>query len=353
MDDLKDKFCSKPWDFFEIQENEIYNCCPTWVNHKYVGKTTEDLNVEEVWNGEAAKEFRKSILDGSFRYCNKKLCPVIASNSLPTKTDVKNGLLGPMFSTIVEFGLVQADKPNTINLCYDRSCNLKCPSCRKDFIYYTEKTHKRQFDKLTEINKAVLKYVHSEKKKMNLIVTGSGDPFGSRHFYELLKQLDYNKNPKLEVTLQTNGVLFTEKRWEELKNLHKFHINVIVSLDAGTEEAYNLTRVGGNWQNVNENLQFISNLYKENKVKDVRLDMVVQYNNYKTIPQFIDIAKKYNFRCATSRIVNWGTFTPIEFMKHDIFDKRHPRHNDFIQVLKNIEDYDRLEKGNISDFYTE
>lgn len=349
--DLKNKFCIKPWNFFEIQENEIYNCCPTWVNHNYVGKTTEDLNIEEVWNGDKAQKFRKSILDGSFKYCNKKLCPAIASNTLPTLDDIRSGKLGSKFSTILEFGLIQADKPDTINLCYDRSCNLKCPSCRKDFIYYTKETHEKQFDKLTEINKSVLKYIHSEKKKINLIVTGSGDPFGSKHFFDLLKQLSYSRNPLLHVTLQTNGVLFNKKRWEELQNLHKFHINTIVSLDAGTEEAYNLTRVGGNWNNVNQNLEFISKLQKEGKVKDVRLDMVVQYNNYKTIPQFLDIARKYNFRCSTSRIVNWGTFTPIEFMKHDIFDERHPSHNDFLNVLKNIQEYDKLDKGNISDYF--
>lgn len=352
MADLKDKFCSRPWDFFEIQEREIYPCCPTWVNDNHIGENIGDLNIEKVWNGEKAKDFRRSILDGSFKYCNKELCPMIANNSLPTKEEVKKGALGDTFSTILEFGLVQADKPNTINLCYDRSCNLRCPSCRSNFIYYTEKTHKSQFDKLTKINDAVLKYVHSTKKRIRLNVTGSGDPFGSLHFFNLLKQLSYRKNPNLHVNLQTNGVLFNEKRWNELENIHKFDIDTIISLDAGTEEAYNLTRVGGDWKKVNENLKFIKKLQDESFINDVRLDMVVQNNNYKTIPQFVDIARSYDFRCYVSRIVNWGTFTPVEFMKHNIFDHQHPNHMDLINVLKNMNPYDKLDTGNLTDLYT-
>lgn len=349
MTDLKNKFCSRPWDFFEIQEKNIYNCCPTWVNHICVGETTTDLDIEKIWNGKLAKDFRKSILDGSFRFCNKELCPQIKNNSLPTREEVKNGSIGQIFSTILQFNLTNADKPATINLCYDRSCNLRCPSCRKDFIYYTEEKHKEKFDKLTLINQAVLKYVHSDKKPVTLNITGSGDPFGSKHFYNLLKQLNYNKNPKIGLILQTNGVLFNEKRWEELKNIHDFNIEVILSLDAGNEEAYNLTRKGGDWNMVNNNLYFIEKLRDKGLIKRVRLDMVVQKNNYKTIPQFIDIAKRHNFNSYTSRIVNWGTFTPVEFVFHNIFDKKHPDHNNLVSTIKNTEPYELHDWGNISE----
>ncbi|NDB28283.1 radical SAM protein [archaeon] len=349
MTDLKNKFCSRPWDFFEIQEKNIYNCCPTWVNHVCIGETSTDLNIEKVWNGVLAKKFRKSILDGSFRFCNKELCPQIKNNSLPTLQEVKKGKIGSIYSTIVEYKLIQADKPSTINLCYDRSCNLRCPSCRKDFIYYTEDKHKEKFDKLTLINEAVLNYVHSDKKPITLNITGSGDPFGSKHFYNLLKQLNYNKNPKIKLLLQTNGVLFEEKRWKELKNIHKFHIDTIISLDAGDEQAYNLTRKGGDWNKVNRNLSFIKKLQEEKFINWVRLDMVVQKNNYKTIPQFINIAKQYNFHSYTSRIVNWGTFTPIEFYNHNIFNKQHPEYQEFIDVVKNTPHYELHDWGNMSE----
>lgn len=348
--ELKDRFCDRPWSFFEIQEKDIYNCCPTWVNHVTIGKTTTDLDIDKIWNGESAKQFRQSILDGSFRFCNKELCPRIKNGSLPTKQEVKDGKLGNVMSAILEYGLVEADKPTVINLCYDRSCNLRCPSCRKDFIYYNEKLHKEKYDNLTLINDAVLKYVQSGHKDIELNITGSGDPFGSKNFFDFLKSLNYGRNRELKLTLQTNGVLFDERRWEELSNIHKYkNIKVIVSLDAGDEEAYSKTRVGGDWKRVNENLYFIKELQNRGNVGWVRLDMVVQNNNFRSIPKFIDIAREHDFESYTSRIVNWGTFTPIEFVQHDIFDHQHPSHNELKEVIKNTPEYDKHDWGNISE----
>lgn len=144
--------------------------------------------------------------------------------------------------------------------------------------------------------------------------------------------------------------MFNRARWAELSNIHKFKLKTIISLDAGTKEAYDLTRVGGDWKNVNENLDFIKELKEQNILKWVRLDMVVQKNNYKTIPEFIDIARKYNFNSYTSRIVNWGTFTPIEFNMHNIFETNHPEHEDFKQTIKRVNHYENHDWGNIAEF---
>ena len=335
--------------FFEIQEANIYNCCPSWVNHNKIGDTNSDLNIDDVWNGALSQEFRKSILDGSFRLCNRELCPLIKNGSLPLREDVLAGEIGEYYSTILNYNLVHADKPHTINLCYDRSCNLRCPSCRSNFIYYNEKLHKKKFDRLTAINEAILAYVHSSTKPIELNITGSGDPFGSKNFFNLLKSLNCQRNPKLRLTLQTNGVLFDRQRWSQLENLHAFrNISTIISLDAGTKEAYDKTRVGGDWEKVNENLVFIKELLDQGYLNYVRLDMVVQNNNYKTIPEFVDIARKFGFHSYTSRIINWGTFSDVVFKTHNIFDEGHENHSDLKQVIAGVE-YDLHDWGNISE----
>ena len=49
--DLKGKFCSKPFDFLEVQDlgdGKAFVCCPTWLNVS-VGKLTEQ-SVSEVFN---------------------------------------------------------------------------------------------------------------------------------------------------------------------------------------------------------------------------------------------------------------------------------------------------------------
>lgn len=62
-----------------------------WINHKdgevrmcgwtnyCIGKLT-DFGMEELWHGERAEEFRRSMLDGSYRYCSNK-CPYCANGT--------------------------------------------------------------------------------------------------------------------------------------------------------------------------------------------------------------------------------------------------------------------------------
>ena len=191
--------------------------------------------------------------------------------------------------------------------------------------------------------------IHSEPHKVHLNITGSGDPFGSPSFFELMKKVEPAKNPQVSFTLQTNGVLFDESRWEKLKNIHKQDIHAIISLDAGIKEHYDLVRVGGDWDKLMKNLHFIAKL----DLKSVRLDMVVQKNNYKSIPEFIQIAQAHNFDSYTSRVYNWGTFTQQEYNTHNIFDENHPEHQKFLKILNQDYHYHKHDWGNLTDFITD
>jgi hypothetical protein len=50
-------------------------------------------------------------------------------------------------------------------------------------------------------------------------VTGSGDPFGSKIFRDLLFGIDGSKYPNVKINLQTNGVMFTPKYWKNMKKI--------------------------------------------------------------------------------------------------------------------------------------
>ena len=98
-----------------------------------------------------------------------------------------------------------------------------------------------------------------------------------------------------------------------------------------------------------KNLHFIQQL----DLKQVRLDMCVQRNNYKSIPEFIQIAQAHNFDSYTSRIFNWGTFTDEVYNKHNIFDTRHPEHVNFLKILNQDYHWHKHDWGNLTDFITD
>ena len=344
--ELATRFCERPWMFLEIQEKALYNCCPRWVNHNKIGDITPDLNFLKKWNSKRSKAFRRSILDRSFSMCNKEECPMIQNKTLPTREDVLDGNHGEYLKKIVEYDLDVADHPTFINLSYDKSCNLRCPSCREESIFYNEKNHPDKYNQALQINKKLLQMIHSKPHDVCLNITGSGDPFGSPSFFELMKQINPAKNPHIGVILQTNGVLWDEKRWSKLKNIHKLNISAIISLDAGIKEHYDKVRVGGDWDRLQKNLHFISTL----NLTNVRLDMCVQKNNYNSIPEFIQIAQAHGFNSYTSRMYNWGTFTNEQYDSHNIFDTKHPEHKQFLKMINQNYFYEKHDWGNLTDF---
>lgn len=72
--DLRSRFCANPFDKLETHtRGEVYFCCPAWLPIPIGNLQTQ--STEEIWNSPAAQDIRKSILDGSYRYCSRMHCP--------------------------------------------------------------------------------------------------------------------------------------------------------------------------------------------------------------------------------------------------------------------------------------
>ena len=346
--DLKGKFCSKPFDFLEVQDlgdGKAFVCCPTWLNVS-VGKLTEQ-SVSEVFNSEINQEIRKSIFDGSFKYCNKKLCPVIQNDSLKKEEDITD----PRLRKIIDNKQIDNLTPFTYNLCYDPSCNLSCPSCRINKVYITEGPI---YDRKILIQEKIINEVFGKPhdRECYVNVTGSGDPFGSKIFRDLLFDIDGSKYPNVKINLQTNGVMFTPKYWEYMKKIHDNIGNILISLDASTQEVYGIVRRGGNWKLLMRNLEYISNLRQKNFFHFFRLDFVVQRTNYKDMPEFVNICKNLKADQAYFSLVSdWGTWEIEEYNKHAIWKKGHQEFDSFMEVMKNpIFDDPIVNLGNVTEY---
>src|SRR5574337_685764 len=105
----------------------IYMCCPSWLNTS-IGNLRYQ-SAEQVWNSKEAQEIRRSILDGSFKYCDHSKCPFLQTIIKPVErvedvTDEDLRMVIEKKLTILPYG------PREINCSYDKSCNLSCPTCR-------------------------------------------------------------------------------------------------------------------------------------------------------------------------------------------------------------------------------
>ncbi len=323
--DLAQRFCKSPFEFFEVSSNgNVFSCCPGWLPKPIGNLRTHDFM--EVWNSDIAQDIRASILDGSYKYCRTKECPLIGSNSLPYKKDVADPKLKEVTKNNAT---VLKHKPKILNLAYDRTCNLSCPSCRTETIAIKG----QEYDEKLQLQERLLANGLNDARRM--IVTGSGDPFASRLYQSLLEKLDSSQYPQLRIHLMTNGLLFTKQAWEKWHKINKSIKSVQISIDAATEVTYRIVRRGGDFQRLLANLEFISGLRSKKILDFVSLEFVVQQKNYQEMARFVRLGKYFDFdRVAFYKIRNWGTFSSDEFKLQTVHSPEHPEYSQFLEIFQ-------------------
>lgn len=327
---LKDRFCGRPFDSFELQENgSVHLCCPAWLRQR--AGNLHDSTAAEIWNSAAAQEIRRGILDGTFRHCNRELCPEIQAGTLPSRAAAA---ANPRYRAIMESGqTVLSGIPPFINLANDKSCNLSCPSCRTQRIQFNDgpgyDARKRLQDRIVAAF-----FTAPTEQPFIVNVTGSGDPFASRIFRDFLFDLDKAKFPRMQVNLQTNGVLFTEKTWANLRKIHGAIGSVLVSFDAASEATYAITRRGGDWKQLLENMEFLAERRRQGAFGDLILYFVVQKANFREMPAFVRVGKRFAAdRVYFSRALNWGTWSAAEHEDQSVWNPHHPLYAEFTRVM--------------------
>lgn len=333
--DFRGRFCSHPFERLESQtEGRALFCCPAWLPSP-IGdlETVEDGGV---WNSSTAQDIRASIHDGSYRYCSRMHCPLLTADNLPKTSDLKDARLKDIAENK---RVVLADGPQRMSLSHDRSCQLSCPSCRT-------KTIMARSDEAATMNamaeRAILPLLKGARK---VVVTGAGDGLASKHYRWLLAQLDRRRYPELRVTLQTNGLLL-KKHWDDL-DLEGRVSECLVSLDAVEPETYAVLRRGGAFEDLYDNLLFLSDLRRDGRVQRVRLDFVTQAMNFRQMPEAAALMRRLGFDGVKFQMIrSWGTYAPEEFARHHIGSPQHPEYPAFLATLE-----DRRLGGEDVEFY--
>lgn len=347
--DLRGHFCYNPFSQLDVYEDgKAYSCCSAWLPQSL--GSIKHTPIMDVWNSPSSQAIRESILDGSFRYCDHKICPMIQGGTLPTLEEAKSD---PAYREIIETGKTRLDDPPVfINLCNDASCNLYCPSCRTERIIYPKGG--KEYEQRKHLQDLITEQLFSEpsNRHFRLNITGSGDPFASAVFREFLFNLDGQDFPNLNIHLQTNGVLLTPTNWRKMHKIHDNIAIVLISFDAATEATYKVTRPGGHWRTLLENTRNLGELRAKGNLRFLRLDFVVQQANYREMPAFVELGKSMNAdQVAFSMVLDWGTWSPGEYRTKCIWKQDHPEFGRFLEVLKSpVFDDPIVSLGNLTEY---
>lgn len=309
---LKGRYCYHPFNTITIDsKGDVYMCvCQAWLPVS-VGKIWEFDSFKDIVASAKAREIQASILDGTYRYCDNNTCSIIKSNDLSGRIDHR------------------PDNINWINFALDSSCNLTCPSCRKEFIFCNEGP---EFDLRIKAVDHVIKLIEQHNQWIKFSLSGDGDPFASLVYRHLLSNLNV-ENKEVEIEIITNGIL-AGAHWHKLKGVWKNIIRTKISFDAGSESVYNITRRGGDWNKLLESAGDVIKWKQKNySSMTVTANFVVQQANYRDMGNYVELCDQLGFdEINFQRIDNWGTFDNYE---HEaVWHNTHPEYADFLICLQ-------------------
>jgi hypothetical protein len=233
-------------------DGRVFMCCPRYSGLRAIGSVFKS-KPEAIWNSRMARRIRRGILDASFSHCSHRECPEFVGRSLERRADAERD---PEMGPLIRAGApALARGPATVKLCHDESCNLSCPSCRKETIV-AGRARQAKLDRM--LNAFIL-------------------------------QATAERLPAMKIGLHTNGVLFDARAWADCR-LEGRVDQVEVSIDAADPLTYALVRRGGDFARLLRNLAFLGEQWRQGKMRYLILSFVVQGANFREMPAFVDLA---------------------------------------------------------------
>lgn len=296
-----DHVCERPFRSVSISsDGSCYICiCEPWLPVS-VGNIDSFQRLEDIWSNSVARELQKDIQDKKFTHCAVEHCGIKYHN-IPQPT-------------------------YRINVTLDDSCNLACPTCRRQMINHTNgPLYQQKLDRV----KHFLNLLENFDQSLSIILIGSGDPLASAIIRPII--LDWQPKAHQQVILFTNGLLMKKLLPDSkiLSNISEFQISV----DAGTKEVYEQVRRPGKYEQLRENLDWLA----ENRPKqsNVILKFTISSGNADDVENFARMCEHYGFKGEITKLDDWGTFD--NFNNHDVIDNRnHQLHTTAIQQLASV-----------------
>lgn len=241
---------------------EVKGCCSAIVPF---GHLLHDGELDEIYHSAYARIVKLSSLNRSYCLCNfNGTCKGYCPEGEPSSTEAW-----------------QTPKlPEYLFLSFDHSCNLCCKACRT--APYLMDVAARRRATLT-----VAKLLRSGwlEQVDTVCMAGAGEIFYSPYYRQLLTT-DLQRQ---QIEILSNGTLFNDSNWQLVAGKYKT-IDVQISVDAATAETYRKLR-GADFDNLMKNLNMLSDLHRQKKIRKFGLNFVVQRDNFREMPAFVKLGQ--------------------------------------------------------------
>lgn len=282
----KKRICYAPFNNLHFQMNGDVSSCS--FNYDFILGNINTSSIKEIWTGEKAANFRKTLANYNFHKCISCQNVLDADNYSsfpPLKYDMHSS----------------DDESYPTQMSFEMSdlCNYECIMCNENFSSLIRKNR---------ANLPPLKFKYPDSFFLELkefiphlkIATFiGGEPLIIKQYFiiwEMIVQL----NPDCIIHTQTNGS-YLPPRFLEMLDSGQFDIGV--SIDGVTKETFEMIRINGNFEEVQQNLLILKKYMDAGKI-NMNINFCPLTLNWRELPGMVKYASELNIPLKIVNVEN-------------------------------------------------
>lgn len=310
--------CVKPFSHISIDvKGRCFLCDCSATLPISVGNVLDFNSLQEIQDNEISNHIQSTVIDGTYRYCDLSTCGYLEN--------VQKQKFAPITRT------------THLHIAVDSSCNLSCPSCRKEMIFI--KPGDEDYSHREKMLDHIARLIGNHDFPLSLVCFTDGEVFASTLYGDFLKKLSF-KNPDSKIIIFTNGTLIKQK-WSIIEHLEKHVSNIQISIDSVTKPVFENLRRGANWEKLIENLDW---LHENKSEMPVTLFYVAQLSNIDDMLEIPRFLERYpRFHMSLWEINDWASLD--NFDEHAIWKETNPF---YFQYLENVEKLKGIPRINLT-----
>ncbi|WP_164848537.1 SPASM domain-containing protein [Halobacteriovorax sp. HLS] len=266
--------CPVPFTSLILNPDGIVGCCREKGTKHEIGNIKNET-IEEIWNGEKLKSWRREFLTGNITTCKKEIedssCHLIEWNQdLHKHTQYSEVINGPILRLSPDI---------------NGNCNLKCPFCD------VWQLPNGLYDSIEGFWEHLKTHILKDLLQIDPL---AGEPFTQKDFYKIIK-LAHEVNPHCEWDFTSNG------QWH-FSSYIKDHLDLLkirqfsISLDSANTETYSKIRSPGDLNTTIKTILALKD-YRDQRIKENRgfrliLNFSLQQSNIYEIKDILDFCNK-------------------------------------------------------------
>jgi len=310
---LENNVCPIPWVHSEIfsSRTRIIPCC----------KYSEDIetvsnNFFDTWHGESFQKIRNDLENGiPHKNCSACDVPdhVFSYKKFKIQDYVNSGILE-------NIDIDNLKGPRVLHLSTtDNTCNLACRMCNPDnsskiaAMATGTKHNLKKFFKLNPLSETtpIIDYLRGSLDSIMRITISGGEPMLDKNLTSVIDLLSESNSLKT-IGFSTNMTMLNYELLDRLNRLENVSIFFSISLD-GPKPIHEYIRHGCEYDNIIENLKYISNNYKDRFDFNINSTISVYNAGYikESLESFKDLIKETKIKI--NQIMSSPVLTP-EFL---------------------------------------